>query len=176
MAYYDTIQSKKEGKQMEEVLEVLNQLEIEYETIYHPALYTCADNDKYQVKIDGCACKNLFLRNKNKSCYYLFSLPTEKKANLKQLQEKLQETKLSFASEQDLEEKLHIQTGSVSLLNIIKVKNTDVIFLIDETVWKDKKVAFHPNINTATVLFSPREIEKILNHYHATYRFLKMES
>jgi len=156
----------------ERVYELFNKLNITYEKVEHPSLFTCADHEKYGVHIGGLECKNLFLRNRNKSNYYLVSLPAEKRTDLKELQEKLQETKLSFGSEEDLMEKLNIKTGAVSLLNIIGVEATEVTFIIDDSLLKSEKVGFHPNVNTATLVFSPSEISRILDYYQVKYKFI----
>ena len=158
----------------EKVYEAFKQLNIEYEKVEHPPLITCEDIEKYKVKIDGVDFKNLFIRNKNKSRYYLVCLPVEKRANLKELEAKLQETKLSFGSEETLYEKLRITSGSVSLLNIIEVEKTDVKFVIDKSILQAKKIGFHPNVNTATVLFEPEGINKIMQFYNAEYEFIEL--
>ena len=156
----------------EKVYKVLKELNIEYEKVEHPALYTVEDCEKYNIKMEGLECKNLFLRNKEKTKYYLVSLPLEKRANLKEIQEKLRETRLSFGSDEVLYEKLGIQSGSVSLLNIIEVEKADVKFIIDKCVLDANKVGFHPNVNTATVLFKPQDIETILKKYGVEYEFM----
>ena len=158
----------------QKIYDLFKQLNIDYEKIEHPALFTCEDCEKYKIEFNGVDCKNLFLRNRNKSKYYLVSLPLEKRADLKVLQERLEESKLSFGNEEVLLEKLNITSGSVSLLNIIGVEKTDVTFIIDEEILKSEKVGFHPNVNTATVLFSPSDIVKIMEHYNAEYKFIEI--
>lgn len=158
----------------EKVYDILKKLQINYEITEHPALFTAEDSEKYGVTIDGVDCKNLFLRNKDKSQYYLVSLPLEKRANLKELQNVLKESKLSFGSDEALYEKLGIKSGSVSVLNIIEIEKTDVKFIIDKNLLKVKKVGFHPNENTVTIIFNPNEIEKILKKYNAKYEFIDL--
>jgi len=158
----------------EEVYEFLDKLNIEYEKVDHPAFFCEDDHEKYDIKIEATICKNLFLRNKNKSKYYLVSLPLHKKANLKLIQEKLNETRLSFGNEEILEEKLNIKTGSVSIFNIVSVKETDVKFIIDEEILEYEKIAFHPNINTASVIFNANDISKILDNFDVNYEFVNI--
>lgn len=69
-----------------EVYQLLNKLHIQYEKIEHPPLFTCEDNEKYNIKFNAIVCKNLFIRNSNKSQYYLVALPLEKRVDLKLLQ------------------------------------------------------------------------------------------
>lgn len=156
----------------DEVYKLLDMLNIQYNKIEHPLLYTCKDNEKYNIKFDAIICKNLFIRNSNKSQYYVFMLPIEKTVNLKFLQILLEETRLSFGDKNILEEKLGIKAGAVSIFNIINVKENDVIFVLDKEILKYKKVAFHPNVNTETVIFNPKELKKILEYYHINYKFI----
>lgn len=158
-----------------EVYELLDKLNIEYTKVNHPPLFTCEDNKKYNIKFDAVVCKNLFIRNSNKSQYYLVSLPLEKRVDLKSLQILLGEKRLSFGDENVLEEKLGIKSGAVSIFNIINLKDNDIIFILDEDILKYEKIGFHPNINTATVIFNPKEIHKIFECYGIEYKFIKID-
>jgi Ala-tRNA(Pro) deacylase len=126
------------------------------------------------LEIDSVIFKNLFLRNKNKSRYYLVSLPLEKKADLAALQARLGETKLSFGSEADLWDKLAIKHGSVSLLNVIGAGKTDVVHIIDKTIFDSDRIAVHPNDNTATIIFDPKELHKIYERFGVDFRFAEI--
>jgi Ala-tRNA(Pro) deacylase len=158
----------------EEVYVFFDELGIAYEAVEHPPLFTQADNEKLRPNIGAVIFKNLFLRNKNKSSYYLLSLPLEKKADLPALQRLLEESRLSFGDETALMEKLHIRPGSVSLLNPIGAMRSDITFIIDDTVFDYEKFGVHPNDNTATIIFSPKDLPKLLNAIGVTYRFVKL--
>lgn len=155
-----------------EVYKLLGSLNIKYTKIQHPPLFSCEDNEKYNIKFNAIICKNLFIRNSNKSQYYIVILPLEKKIDFKSLQNILSETRLSFGDEKILEEKLGIKTGSVSIFNIINQKYNDIIYIIDENILKYERVGFHPNINTETVIFDPKEITKIFGNYNVKYKFI----
>ncbi len=157
-----------------EVYKLLDKLNIEYTKIEHPPLFTCEDNEKYNIKFDAVVCKNLFIRNNNKSQYYVVSLPLEKRVDLKSLQMILGEKRLSFGNENVLEEKLGIKSGAVSIFNIINLKDKDISFILDEDILKYEKVGFHPNINTETVIFNPKELHRIFECYDVKYKFIKM--
>lgn len=157
-----------------EVYKLLDKLNIAYTKIEHPPLFTCEDNEKYNIKFDAVVCKNLFIRNSNKSQYYVVSLPLEKRVDLKSLQIILEEKRLSFGNENVLEEKLGTKSGAVSIFNIINLKDYDTIFIVDEDILKYEKVGFHPNINTATVIFNPKELHRIFECYNIKYKFIKI--
>jgi Ala-tRNA(Pro) deacylase len=158
----------------EEVYAALDGLGIEYRKVDHPPLFTAADNGIHRVNIEAVIFKNLFLRNKDKSQYYLLSLPLDKRADLRLAAEQLGETRLSFGDADALQEKLNIQHGSVSFLNVIGKPDTTVIFLMDACVNNCERIGVHPNDNTATVICSPREIPKIWEHYGVPYRYLRL--
>jgi Ala-tRNA(Pro) deacylase len=157
------------------VYDLFCQLNIPFETAEHPPLFSQADTERFPIGMEATIFKNLFLRNKNKSRYYLYSLPIDKRANLTGLQKLLEETRLSFGDEAVLEEKLHIKKGSVSLLNIVDAGATDVVFLIDCEALQCEKVGFHPNDNRATILFSPRYIQTILDHFSTEFHFVRID-
>jgi len=160
----------------ERVYALLDRLGIEYEVIEHPPMFTQADGDIHRVETDAVIFKNLFLRNKNKSRYYLYSLPLTKRADLVAVAKALDETRLSFGDEDALREKLNIQHGAVSFLNVIGAESTDVRLLIDSSVFSCDRVGVHPNDNTATVVLSPHDIHKILDACGVEYRFFAPEN
>jgi Ala-tRNA(Pro) deacylase len=156
------------------VYTLFDALGIEYEVVEHPPLFSQADNEKHRVNIGAVIFKNLFLRNADKSRYYLFSLPLTKRADLVKVRAILGESRLSFGEENALLDKLNIRPGSVSFLNIIGKPDTDVTFLIDSEIYNSERFGVHPNDNTATIIFAPREIPKILEHFGVKYRFVKV--
>jgi Ala-tRNA(Pro) deacylase len=86
---------------------------IKYDVVEHPPLFSQADNEKHRVNIGAMIFKNLFLRNADKSHYYLLSLPLTKRADLVKVREILAESRLSFGEEDALLDKLNIRPGSV---------------------------------------------------------------
>jgi Ala-tRNA(Pro) deacylase len=86
----------------------------------------------------------------------------------------LGESRLSFGDEDALLQKLNIRPGSVSFLNIVGKPDTDVTFLIDKEIHDSERFGVHPNDNTATVIFAPQEIVRILDHFGAKYQFVEV--
>ena len=160
---------KMSNEVQEKVYKLFAQLNIPYEVVEHEALLSQADNEKNPRNIDGVILKNLFIRNKAKNKYYLYVLPLEKRADLKELSDCLGNSRFSFGNDVELEAKLGIRPGSVSLLNIIGVETTDVTFVIDREVYDHDRISLHPNDNTASMIFSPDVMTTILDHYNAKY-------
>ena len=162
---------------MEEVIKVFEDLNIDYELVRHPAIYCKEDEEKVKdIDFKGEIFKNLFLKDKKNNKFYLVSLPVLKKADLKKISDELNSNRLSFGNEDELWEKLHIKSGSVSVLNVIGAPNTDVVFVLDNKIMDFKRVSFHPNDNTASISFAPENIKKIMDNYNKEYVFLEVEA
>ncbi|MDR2349515.1 MAG: prolyl-tRNA synthetase associated domain-containing protein [Deltaproteobacteria bacterium] len=155
------------------VRDLFDELGIEYELVEHPPLFSREDNLKHSANLGAVIFKHLFLRNADKSRYYMYSLPLEKRADLSKLRAALGESRFSFAGEDELFDKLNIRPGSVSLLNAVGKPDADVTFLIDAEILGVERFAAHPNDNSATVIFSPREIPRIFDRRGAKHRFVE---
>ena len=160
---------------------VFDALGIPYEIVIHPPIFSAAEREEKQVNVDGLICKNLFLRNKDKSNYYLFTLPIDKRADLVALQKALGETRLSFGKEDALWEQLHIHPGSVSLLNIIGATQKEpsllcpLKFLVDAEVLNVPRIGVHPNDNGATIVFPPDRLPEIFASYGADFEYISLD-
>ena len=158
----------------ERVFALLDRLGIQYETVEHPAMFSAADNELHERDINATIFKNLFLRNKDKSRYYLYSLPIMKRANLDALASHINETRFSFGNETELWDKLHIRPGSVSPLNVIDAPGSDMEVLIDCGIFDCGRFGIHPNDNTATVILAPEDLMKILDAVSCRYRIIEI--
>jgi len=159
-----------------EVFAAFDALGIPYEVVKHPPIYSAFDRVRQEIVVDALICKNLFLRNKDKSRYYLFTLPIDKRADLAALQKALGETRLSFGDADALWEKLRITPGSVSLLNLIGAQapggKIDMKFLVDSEVLASPRIGVHPNDNAATIVFAPDRMPELFAHYQADFEFI----
>ena len=156
----------------QKVYEVFDVLGIPYEVASHPPINSAAEREQQGIVVDALICKNLFLRNKDKSRYYLYTLPLDKRADLAALQKALGETRLSFGDADALWEKLHITPGSVSLLNIIGADSKPLKFLIDIDTLAVKRIGLHPNDNAATIMFAADQLPKLLEFFCADFEFI----
>ena len=160
------------------VIEVFNKLNINYELVHHEKIYKSSDRIGKNIDFKGAVCcKNLLVKEQNginKGKLYLISLSINKKANLKEISNKLNLSRLTFASEDELIENLGVRSGNASILNIIEKQDTTVTFLIDKELLSYNKVAFHPNDNSMSIAFKPDKIEKIMKEYNAIYYFVEV--
>lgn len=149
---------------MEEVLNTLKKLRIHYELVFHQPVYTVDDTDNLDMEILKGAkiCKNLFLRDQKGKRHFLYVLREDKTANLSELPDKIESTRLSFASEERLKKYLNVEKGAVTPLAILFDKDADVEVIFDKDLLKEDILGVHPGVNTKTVLIKSQDLIKYI--------------
>ena len=136
--------------------------DIPFQPFYHPAVFTCADVEKIEVKIPGVNNKNLFLSDEKRERYFLITVEASKKVALKKVAKYLSVKDLRFGSPEELKHLLGIEPGSVSLLALMNDTQSKVEVIIDQIVWEGEVIQCHPLINTATFTLLPESMKKFL--------------
>ena len=145
-----------------DILDVLDKLNIKYNMQEHKAVYTVEEMQEIFLDMEGIGCKNLFLKDAKKNLF-LYTLPEDKRADLKTLPEKINSKRLSFANENDLQTYLGLIPGAVTPLGIINDKEQKVTVVLDKEL-KNNKVLIHPNINTATISIKYDDLIKFIKY------------
>jgi len=148
---------------IQKCLDFLDKHEIKYKLLQHKAVFTVEDVEALDIEIEGMGIKTLFLRDRKGKNFYLVAINDAKRIDLKKFAEEVGEKRLNFATEQNLEDYLQVKPGSISPMALINDPNHQVNFYIDKDLVETKKVALHPNLNTATLIMSREEFEKYLN-------------
>lgn len=127
---------------------------IAFERHDHPPVATVAEAEQYWHGIDALHAKNLFLRNQKGTRHFLVVLAADRRADLAAIGERFGEKKLGFASPERLADHLDLTPGSVSPLGLINDPGRRVEVAIDVALRDAARVAFHPNVNTATLVLT----------------------
>lgn len=147
------------------VYELLDKLQIPYERIDHEAAQTMEACEEIDKMLGVTMCKNLFLRNQQKTCFYLLLMPGDKKFMTKILSKQLGISRLSFAEAEFMEQYLNITPGSVSVMGLMNDKENLVNLLIDQDILEAEYIGCHPCVNTSSMKIKTRDIlEKFLQH------------
>lgn len=154
------------------VYDLLDSLGIEYKRVDHPAAQTmeaCAEIEKVLgVEI----CKNLFLRNRQKTDFYLLMMPGSKPFKTKDITKQLGCARLSFAEAEFMEKFLDITPGSVSVLGLMNDKENRVRLVIDKDILNGEYIGCHPCINTSSLAIKTEDIINkflpVVCHEHVT--------
>jgi Ala-tRNA(Pro) deacylase len=156
------------------VYEVLKNLDIPFEYHEHPPVPTVQEAAIYWKDLDATHCKNLFFRNHKGDKHYLVIFEYSHNIQIKDLEQRLKQGKLTFASDQRLMKYLGLTPGSVSPFGLINDHTKHVHLFLDENFKSSEKISFHPNLNTASLIISYPDFIRFLNHTGNSYEFVKL--
>ena len=140
----------------DELYALLDERGISYEVFHHRAVETVAEADALVPRL-ATPTKNLFLRDSKKRDYFVVVADTKTEIDLKHLHKQLGTRRLSFASSEDLFEKLGLVQGSVTPFGILNDETREVTLVFDETL-AHKRFDAHPLVNTATMFVHMDEV------------------
>jgi Ala-tRNA(Pro) deacylase len=141
----------------------LEELDIPYEYHEHPPAPTIEIAMQYWKDIkETTHCKNLFFRNHKGNRHYLVIFDHRQSLAVHDLEKRLKQGKLSFASEERMEKYLGLKPGSVSPLGLINDKEKHVELFLDENLDRQPRISFHPNVNTASLVISFSDFMRFL--------------
>ena len=150
----------------EEVYEFIKNRGIWYEITEHKAVYSMEDLRNVDIPHPEADAKNLFVRDNKKRNYYLITVAGEKKVDLKAFKERFNTKTLSFASSDDLYDKLKLLHGSVSPLGLLNDNEKKIIYYLDkEFLEKDHLIGVHPNSNTATLWLKATDLIDLIKEH-----------
>jgi Ala-tRNA(Pro) deacylase len=153
---------------------LLEKLEIRFEYYEHPPLATIEEAKIHWKDYNSGRCKNIFFRNHKGNRHYLVILEHLRQLDIHDLEKRLKQGKLTFASDQRLKKYLGLESGSVSPFGIINDNEKHVHLFIDEKINDFDRLAFHPNDNKATLVVSKSDFLKFLDYTGNSYEFIKL--
>ena len=158
-----------------EFLAYLDSLGTEYELYEHKAVFTVEEANMLGLPHPEAGAKNLFLRDRRKKNYYLFTMRDGIIRSFKELQELVGSTALSFASEEDLWDILGLRKGSVTPFGALNDREKKVNVYID-SYFDGRLLSAHPNENTATIFLQGRAALRILQENGVKAAFIDLGS
>lgn len=157
-----------------ELYDLFETLGIQFEYHEHPPVATIEDAILHWKDYNSGRCKNIFFRNHKGNRHYLVILEHLRQLDIHDLEKRLMQGKLTFASDQRLKKYLGLEPGSVSPFGLINDNERHVHLFIDEKLKEFDRLAFHPNVNTATLVISKPDFLRFLDHTGNTYEFIRL--
>jgi Ala-tRNA(Pro) deacylase len=154
--------------------DILEKLGIAFEYHEHPAVATIEEARKYWADIEATHCKNLFFRNHKGDRHYLVIIEHSQNLQIHDLEQRLKQGKLSFASDQRMMKYLGLTPGSVTPFGLINDREHHVHVFIDEILQSAKKLSFHPCINTASIVIKYDDLLRFFKFTGNPFEFLKL--
>ncbi|MDF7639502.1 prolyl-tRNA synthetase associated domain-containing protein [Lactobacillus sp. ESL0791] len=158
----------------QEVYRYLNEKNIWHETVEHKAVYNMAETAEINLPHPEASAKNLFLRDDKKQNYYLITVKSDRRVDLKKFRRNNDTRRLSFTSESELKAILGLIPGAVTPLGLLNDEERKVQFFIDEYFLQQSGIiAVHPNDNTATVWLKTPDLIGIIKEHGNQVKVMK---
>ena len=157
-----------------EVYKVLGQLGVGFDYYAHPPAPTIEEARKYWKDIDATHCKNLFFRNHKGNRHYLVIIEHSQDLVIHDLEQRLKQGKLSFASPERMYRYLGLSPGSVSPFGLIHDSNRHVHLFLDQNLRKSERISFHPCLNTASIVIKYSDFEKFVTFTGNSFEYLEL--
>jgi Ala-tRNA(Pro) deacylase len=154
--------------------QIFGQLNIPFDYYEHPAAPTIEIAMQYWRNMEATHCKNLFFRNHKGDKHYLVILECSRVLDIHDLEKRLHQGKISFASEQRMQKYLGLKPGSVSPFGLINDQEHHVHVFFDARLESAKKISFHPNINTASIILAFEDFLKFMKLTGNSYEFINL--
>ena len=162
------------NERMQTVFDFLDRHEIRYTYYEHPEAPTI-EIARQHWRADGSKhCKNLFFRNHKGNRHYLVCFDCDQDMAIHDLEHRLHQGKLSFASPQRMERYLGLEPGSVSPFGLINDEENHVHLFLDKNLEKAESLSFHPNDSRGTVVVSREEFMRYLEAVGNSYEFIEL--
>jgi len=161
--------------QFERVKQTLKDLDISYQMVDHPAVFTTDEADQYIVGIEGVRTKSMFMTNKKKTAFYLLIMDDAKGLNFHEFEELTGAKRVKMASPESLQEKLGLAPGMVSIFGLINNQERDVQVFFDRDIIEEDRMSFHPNVNTHTIFVATSDVFKFIHAMNFDYKVLALD-
>ena len=134
-----------------EVFAFLESLNIPLRTAEHPPAFTMADCAETDRRLGALTVKNIFLTTKNrKRCFLCIARP-DARFHTADVSRQAGSSRLSFAPEEMLFDRLRCHGGSASPMGFIFPESRGVGLIVDSALRRCPALAFHPCDNTRTL-------------------------
>ena len=130
---------------------LLDQLKIPYERVEHDFADTMEDCAAISDALGVRICKNLVLCNRQKTVFYLLTMPEDKPFYTKDLSAQINSSRLSFAPAEKMEELLGCTPGSASILGLMNDHEHQVHLLMDQETYEAEYFGCHPCKNDGSL-------------------------
>ena len=156
--------------------DLLDSLQVPFVRVDHDALPTIEACREVDQLLGTEICKNLFLRNAQKTDFYLLLMPGNKKFKTAVLSKQIGSARLSFGEPEFMEQLMDLTPGSVTVLGLMNDAENKIRLLIDRDVIENHAfIGCPPCINTSSLKLKTQDlITKILPAIHHDYTLVDL--
>jgi len=157
------------------IYDFLNNKGVWFEVTEHEAMFSMNQLPQVALPYPEADSKNLFVRDDKKRNYYLITVRGNKRADLRDFQEKNGTRRLSFASSEDLMQMMKVIPGCVSPFGLLNNEEKNIQFYVDESFKSGRGLmGIHPNDNTATVWIKMTDLIDIIKEHGNSVKIVEI--
>lgn len=157
-----------------QVYAALERMGISFDYYEHPEAPTIEIAAQFYRGEGTTLCKNLFFRNHKGNRHYLVIMDSRHDMDIHDMEHRLHQGKLSFASPERLMRHLGVRPGSVSLFALVNDAGHEVTLFVDRRLLEAEKVSFHPNDNRASLVISSADMMRFVEQAGNPYEVLDL--
>ena len=147
----------------ERIFKKLDELKISFEMVDNDPADSMEECIEIDTKLGAEIRKTVVVCNRQKTVYSLVVMPANKRFETKVFASKMECARVSFASSDDLFEKLGVVPGSATVLSVINDTDKIVQVVIDEEVANDEYFACNVSDSRRHIKIKTKDLlEKIL--------------
>ena len=171
-----TRRRKRQTAKRDRVYNLLERLDIPFARADHAAAFTMEACESISAALQTPVCKNLFLCNRQKTNFYLLLMPADKPFRTKEITSQLGCARLSFASEDAMEQLLQLTPGSATIFGLMHDTENRVQLLVDRDLLGEATFGCHPCINTSTIRMQTSDVfDKLTTALHHPYTIVTLK-
>ena len=156
----------------QKVAKKLQELEITYNVVDHPPVFTTEQADSYIKDLEGVRTKSMFLTDKKKTQYYLLIMDDKKRLDMDDFKVQVGADRIRMASLDSLAEKMNLPAGTVSPFGLLNNEEKDIHVYFDQDIVSEEIMTFHPNTNEKTIFIKSKDLFRFLKSIGFTYEIL----
>lgn len=157
-----------------QVYEALQRMQIPFDYYEHPEAPTIEIAAQFYRGEGTTLCKNLFFRNHKGNLHYLVIMDSRHAMDIHDMEHRLHQGKLSFASPERMMKYLGVRPGSVSLFTLVNDANHEVTLFVDRQLLQAGKVSFHPNDNRASLVITRDDMLRFIREIGNPYEIVDL--
>ena len=158
----------------QQVYDALRAMQIEFDYYEHPEAPTIEIAAQFYRGEGTTLCKNLFFRNHKGNRHYLVIMDSRFPMDIHDMEHRLRQGKLSFASPERMMRYLGVRPGNVSLFTLVNDAAHEVTLFIDQELMQAERVAFHPNDNRASLVISRDDMMRFAQQIGNPYEVVEL--
>lgn len=150
----------------------LDELGIKYYYYEHPLAKTMEDCEGIGADVGAKHFKNIYACDRSETDFFIIIIRADKKFKTSEVSKKLGVSRLSFCTDEMLENNLGVISGAVTPLALMNDKEHKTLLVVDKDILRDEMVCCHPLTSDASVAMHRADLIRFVRDCGNEIKFL----